>query len=192
MLLLNFAATGMTAPGTYALGLPAPALATIRGLLERPNESAGQLLMQFDARALKPVGIRMGTKHNVPLPQAPVSFHTHPWTCTSEDACYVDAPSPEDVAAVLKCSQRQPKMLAHLVFTAAGSCYAMVPGSRPQQAAVQACERLFDSIDSDRPVLSASKQLAFTRAWVKCMQQHGINAAYFPKAEHAVLHVHVT
>jgi hypothetical protein len=170
-------------------------VAELRRFLKLPFEVAGQLLPSFGRCNLKVANVRRGLTSMVAFPQVPLSFHTHPWTCPTAPgkgrACYLDAPSPGDIAALLTCSVRKPRTLAHIVFTTSG-CYLMaVTASAKPARAVAACRKLFASVDH-KTFMTASDGERFRARWLQCMHQQGIRAEYYPSAEECVLCVHAT
>ncbi|WIA10834.1 hypothetical protein OEZ85_011000 [Tetradesmus obliquus] len=190
-------------PGEYVFTAPRATCLEMAKLLHMGREVAGAIDLHWDAMQLGASGVRSGAKHHVPFLQAPFSFHTHPWSCPAtkpaagsqqqKQQCFIDVPSPEDVAGVIRCSLRKARTIAHIVLTTQG-CYVLaVPADRPLHGsrAVAACERLFSSLDG-RGHLTAGERHRFRHAWLRCMREHGIAAEYFARLQDLKLTLHVT
>lgn len=191
---------GAGRPGRYELALSSSAQHRVEQLLALARESAGELELDFATGSMRIGHVLFGAKDSVALPQVAVSFHTHPWTCPGRGGgqCFVDTPSPADLAAVIKCSLRAPRTLAHVVFASGQGCYLLaVPRERLSQfpaaghRVVAACERLFATI-ADKEAFAEGERRLFRQAWVRCLCEHGLIAQHFPSAADLRLHVHAT
>ena len=152
----------------------------VKSWLQHSHEVGGVLAPDHTGRVLQAVDVHAGSKDAVAFSKGAIQFHTHPGVCRKPSDCYVDAPSPADVAGALKSAARY-GTVAHLVFTHNGT-YAMQLPQRGQPV-LHHLQKLFDGYTGDDPS-------AFRQQWLRTMRKAGVPSIYVPRGQ--VLQVTVT
>lgn len=182
--------------GHHRLRLSPTAAAFVDELLQRRNEVAGALAIDFQNGALHVVQNRLskGKRDNVGIPRgAVIAMHTHPGKCPPRGAdCALDVPSDADMALVMEdCMQGTD---AHWIFAHTGTFtisltpqlrhhLASVPFGK-RKAAEKEIEKVFAAAHKtfERRLQSGGTDLdRFRPEWCALARQQGFKVQFFPK-----------
>lgn len=106
--------------GKATLRLAPTTIQQLKGFLNRSKKEVGGLLVpNLQTQELVIRNQTGGGKDRVSIPIGMYSFHTHPNRCLTETNCYMDVPSEDDMAMVLRDSSRN--LISHVVFAHGGA-----------------------------------------------------------------------
>lgn len=183
-------------PGRYPLALTPTAMAYVDTLLQKRNETAGGLAIDFRSGELNIVqtAVTKGKRDAVGIPRGVIlPWHSHPGKCPPRgDDCALDVPSDADMALVLEdCMHGS---WAHTIFAHTGTfVVSLTPGLRrhldslpggQRKQAEKAIEKRFADIHRlfERKLRAGDIDLErFRPQWMDLAQQTGFDATFFPK-----------
>lgn len=183
-------------PGQHRLRLNPTAMSFVDELLQRRNEVAGALAIDFHNNSLHIFqnGLSKGKRDNVGIPRgAVIAFHTHPGKCPPRGSdCALDVPSDADMALVMEdCMQGTHQ---HWIFAHTGTfTISLSPqlrhhlGSVPPQSrksVEKTIEKVFAAAHKtfEKRLQRGDTDLdRFRPEWRGIAHQQGFQVQFFPK-----------
>ncbi|KAK9827150.1 hypothetical protein WJX74_008235 [Apatococcus lobatus] len=183
-------------PGRYPLSLTPHAMAYVDSLLQKRNETAGGLGIDFQNGELNIVqtAVTRGKRDTVGIPRGVIlPWHSHPGKCPPRgNDCALDVPSDADMALVLEdCMHGS---WAHTIFAHTGTfTVSLTPqlrqhldalsGQARKQAEKQIEKRFADIHRSFEKKLQAGDidLERFRPQWMDLARETGFDATFFPK-----------
>ncbi len=185
-------------PNTHQLQMTPQAMAFVDTLLQKRNETAGALAIDFRNGLLDIVqtSVTKGGRDTVGIPRGAIlAFHTHPGKCPPRGAdCALDVPSDADIALVMEdCMQGT---YAHWIFAHTGTfAVSLQPGLRnhlgmlhgaARRQAEKAIEKQFANIHKafEKKLQQGHTDLdSFRPQWLALAKVQGFDLTFFPKGQ---------